>query len=398
LEVKDTGVGIPEDQQELIFENFRQQDGQATRKYGGTGLGLAITKRLVELMNGEISVESEVGRGSLFRVVFSETEVAEDYDITENFPESAEIHIRFEPAMILLVDDVHYNRELVKGYLEETPFSIIEAENGDEALALLGIREDENLPHSSLLTPYASLPDLILMDLRMPGKSGYEVTDIIKNDDRLKQIPVIAVTASAMKETEEKVKLLCDGYVRKPFGKTELISELKKHLPHTPEKAEPAAEDEAADTFGKIPGVTKDIERDAEMRELGDLPGIDIGSALKRVSNDKKLLIRLLQQFHTDHADAANLMREALGRGDTEFAGRLAHTIKGIAAHMGAADLHIAARELEAGIRENTLENDGALSENFEKVLNYVLQSVSSLKSPQILSGRLSRDIRISQR
>ena len=104
--------------------------------------------------------------------------------------------------------------------MNDTPFSIIEAENGEEALKLLA---NQN-------------PDLILMDLRMPGRSGYEVTGIIKNDNKVKHLPVIAVTASAMKETEEILIPLFDGYVRKPFNRSELFSELRKHLPHTLKK------------------------------------------------------------------------------------------------------------------------------------------------------------------
>ncbi len=93
LEVEDTGIGIPEDQQEVIFEDFRQQDGQRTRKYGGTGLGLAITKRLTELMSGKLSVKSEVGQGSIFRAVFYYVEVAEKPDVAGDSPSSDEFLI-----------------------------------------------------------------------------------------------------------------------------------------------------------------------------------------------------------------------------------------------------------------------------------------------------------------
>ncbi len=243
FEVEDTGIGIPEDQQELIFENFRQQDGQATRKYGGTGLGLAITKKLTELMEGEISVESEVGRGSIFRVVFPDVRVGIELDTAGDFSEQDEIHsvIRFGPADILVVDDIRFNREIIRAYLKDAPFSITEAKNGEQALALLVSHQNRDIPHFSF-----SKPDLILMDLRMPGKNGYEVTRIIRNNDELKHIPVIAVTASAMKETEEEVSPLCDGYLRKPFSRSELLAEIRKHLPHTVEDARTGPEEKAA--------------------------------------------------------------------------------------------------------------------------------------------------------
>jgi signal transduction histidine kinase/DNA-binding NarL/FixJ family response regulator len=217
LGVEDTGVGIPEDQQEIIFENFRQQDGQSTRKYEGTGLGLAITKKLVQIMNGKISVKSELGQGSIFRAEFSEVQAAEALNMAEVHIEETELFdAEFEPATIMVVDDVDYNRELVRGYLEETSFSLIEANSGETALSLLEMEK----------------PDLIFMDIRMPGKNGYETTEIIKRDDQLGHIPVIALTASAMKEEEEKIRNLFDGYLRKPLNKAQLMSELKRFLPY----------------------------------------------------------------------------------------------------------------------------------------------------------------------
>jgi PAS domain S-box-containing protein len=221
IEVEDTGIGISPDQKELIFESFRQQDGQSTRQYGGTGLGLAITKRLTEIMNGAVSVESEPGQGSTFRMIFPDIKVAQHTDVTEESESrSADIYIEFEPATIMLVDDVEHNRALIKGYLEHHNFTIIETESGEVALDLLS----------------SEIPDLIFMDLRMPGKSGYEVTEAIKANHGLKHIPVIALTAYAVKSAEEKIAALFDGYLRKPVNENQLLSELRRFLPHSVEK------------------------------------------------------------------------------------------------------------------------------------------------------------------
>jgi len=235
IEVEDTGIGIPEEQQEIIFETFRQQDGQMTRKYGGTGLGLTITKRLTEIMNGKISVESEVGRGSIFKITLNNVKEADNRDIAGISSQDDHVHVEFGPATVLIVDDIDFNRILVKGLLKDEPFNFTEAENGEQALAILGLAEEVQDIGSSLRLEATTekLPDLILMDLRMPGKNGYEVTEIIKKNDRLKNIPVIALTASAMKETEEKIRHLFDGYIRKPFNSDELTTELKKYLPYT---------------------------------------------------------------------------------------------------------------------------------------------------------------------
>lgn len=215
FEVEDTGIGIPSDQQEIIFENFRQQSGQKTRKYGGTGLGLAITKKLVEIMNGQISLQSKVDQGSIFRVVVPDIEVVKESELPDNSCESQDVCTEFEPALIMVVDEIDDNREIVKGLLESTNFEITEADSDETALNLLTVQK----------------PDLILMDLIMPEKSGYEVAQLIKEMDDCKHIPVIALTASGMKDTEEKIKESFDGYLRKPVNRNQLISELKKFLP-----------------------------------------------------------------------------------------------------------------------------------------------------------------------
>ncbi len=219
FEVSDTGIGIPEDQQARIFESFHQQEGQSTRQYGGTGLGLTITKRLTEMMNGVISVRSEVGKGSTFHIEFSDVEIAEQTETSEDEAMFANIGVRFDPATVLIVDDIRNNRELVKGYLENTGLNLIEADSGDMALYIL--------EHQ--------IPDLVFMDLRMPGRDGYETTEAIRQHHALRTMPVVALTASAMKDAEARILSLFDGYLRKPVSRISLIEELKKFLPYTME-------------------------------------------------------------------------------------------------------------------------------------------------------------------
>jgi signal transduction histidine kinase/CheY-like chemotaxis protein len=228
INVEDTGIGIPEDQQKLIFDNFSQQDGRTTRKYGGTGLGLAITKRLVEKMNGTIAVRSWVDTGSIFRVVLPDIEVAGEIQPVSDFSEEYVSCVKFEPAIILLVDDIYSNRELVKKYLETTSIGIIEAESGDEALHLLGIQSEDE-PGSWNLGNLE--PDLILMDLKMPGKDGVKITELIKKEKRFAHTPVIAISAADMSTLKEKPYPLFDGYIGKPFSHADIILEIGKHLP-----------------------------------------------------------------------------------------------------------------------------------------------------------------------
>jgi len=244
--VEDTGTGIAEDQLETIFGAFEQQKGQSHALYGGTGLGLAITKRLVDLMGGESSVESETGKGSKFTVLLKDVEVA---SLSEKIEEEEEIDltkITFEPATIFVVDDVQLNRDLLKGYLSNFGFRIIEAVNGKECVDLAWVYQ----------------PDLILMDIKMPVMDGVEAARMIKADEALSHTAVIAVSAVGSRPEEEKLKGCCDAYLRKPVSQRELINELMKFLPHTVEstagEAPGLAPGEGESVPGELPGSVRE--------------------------------------------------------------------------------------------------------------------------------------------
>ena len=215
FEVHDSGIGIPPGQFETIFGAFEQQAGQSHAQYGGTGLGLAISKRLVELMGGKIVVESTVGKGSVFRVILKDVEEAATAEPAEALQGDSEI--TFETATILLAEDIALNRELIKGYLEEFPLEILEAVNGREAVDLARARK----------------PSLILMDIKMPEMDGIEASLILKSDPTTEPVPIVAVTASTMKSEEEKIASVCNGFLRKPIARQELLNTLARHLKHT---------------------------------------------------------------------------------------------------------------------------------------------------------------------
>jgi len=215
FEVTDTGIGIPLDQQEIIFEPFRQRKGQRG-KYQGTGLGLAISKKLVEMMNGKITVKSEVGKGSTFTVSLPDVEIS---TIAENFGAETKTllpSIQFKEAQVLYAEDVLSNRQVVKAYLENYHLTVIEAVNGKEAINLLN----------------KAKVDLILMDIEMPLLNGMDAAKQIRSDNKFKNIPIIALTASAMKTEEQKILKYCDEYLRKPISKSELVTHMAKYLPH----------------------------------------------------------------------------------------------------------------------------------------------------------------------
>lgn len=214
LEIEDTGIGIPKDQQEMIFGAFSQVSGQSTRKFGGTGLGLTITKRLTEMMNGVITVRSELGKGSTFQFVFPNVAITELAETTAVVADAEGGFDQFAAATILVADDVALNRALLTGYFEGTAHKLITATNGLEAL-------EQAERHR---------PDIILMDMRMPELDGYQTTARLKANEALKHIPVIAVTASSFREEEARARRVCDGFIRKPFNRSELITELSRFL------------------------------------------------------------------------------------------------------------------------------------------------------------------------
>jgi signal transduction histidine kinase/response regulator RpfG family c-di-GMP phosphodiesterase len=217
FEVEDTGKGIPKDQQERVFGAFEQQRGQNIHEYEGTGLGLTITKRLVGLMGGEIQVISEEGKGSTFRVTLKGVPVAAVSELeAQNAPAIDVNAIAFNPATILVVDDIEVNRNLIRGYLESYGFNLIEANNGEEAVAMTK----------------AQHPEIVLMDMKMPVMNGYDAVRLIKEDSAIRDIPVVALTASAMEQAAKEIKALCDGYLRKPVNKSDLIGELALFLKH----------------------------------------------------------------------------------------------------------------------------------------------------------------------
>jgi signal transduction histidine kinase/CheY-like chemotaxis protein len=216
--VEDTGIGIPGDQIENIFQAFEQQKGQSPR-YGGTGLGLAITRRLVEMMNGELSVISQVNKGSTFTIQLQNVEVSSQ-KIPLNLQKVTLREVpEFKEALVLVVEDNRYNLDLVKTLLEARNIKVEEALNGKEAL--------EKLKQNT------SKPDLILMDMKTPIMDGYKTTKIIKANDQWKNIPVIALTSTIMKEDRGKIlQCGCDGFLPKPIDEDQLFSELMKYLPY----------------------------------------------------------------------------------------------------------------------------------------------------------------------
>ena len=219
--VQDNGIGITKEQQERLFHAFEQADGSISRKYGGTGLGLSISKQIVNLMGGEIWVESEPNKGSrfIFTVYVGKGEAVTVGKVGDDGSTVTNYEGLFREKHILLVEDVEINREIVRFLLEPTLVKIDCAENGKEA-----VRKFETSPEKY---------DLILMDIQMPEMDGYEAAKMIRllNLPRAKTIPIIAMTANVFREDIEKcITAGMNDHLGKPLDLNEVLEKLQKYL------------------------------------------------------------------------------------------------------------------------------------------------------------------------
>ena len=217
--VTDTGIGISPEQQENLFNAFEQADRSTSRKYGGTGLGLVISKNIVMQMDGDITITSEVGKGSTFEFnVFFAKCTDEEQSLTNSITDLVD-ESDFTGRHILLVEDIQINREIVMALLEDKNIEIDCAENGQ-----IGVEMFLNNPDRY---------DLIFMDIQMPVMDGFDATKAIRaiGTPRAKSIPVIAMTANAFKEDVENCKRCgMDDHIAKPIDPELLLAKLCKYL------------------------------------------------------------------------------------------------------------------------------------------------------------------------
>jgi two-component system, sensor histidine kinase and response regulator len=204
FEVKDTGVGIPDDKTDIIFESFKQSDSSITRKYGGTGLGLSISKKLAHLMNGDIGVISSEGKGSTFW--FTTLFEKQDNLSERQEPPLTGIHGR----RFLLVDDNRTNLRILTGYLESWGCFCDRAETAQAALDMMHAAVKENRPY-----------DAVILDMRIPDIGGDELGKTIKNDHVLKAIPLIMLTAHGIRGDASRMeKIGFAAYLTKPIRRS----------------------------------------------------------------------------------------------------------------------------------------------------------------------------------
>jgi len=498
--VTDSGIGMTPEQQKKMFKVFSQADSSTTRKYGGTGLGLAISKRIVEMMGGEIVLESTAGKGSTFsftvpmEIGHNETPTLPELDdavtgirvlVIDDNPASRQIFIqmlnnfsitaqdaasgknglsimtaaeqpydlvlidlqmpdldgfetvreiqRITPANrlpkiilacarddeqvrsrakemgieniivkpttasqlfnslhsafgrrkllpsqtieeqklprsilganILLVEDHDINQQVAKEILENAGFFVRIANNGKEALSM------------SLSQNF----DLVLMDLQMPVMDGYQATREIRRHKTAEDLPIVAMTASAM--PRDRAKAMAAGmnsHVSKPIDLKELFQVLSRWI-KPGDRALPKGFDKKSD----------------KESALGDVPGISVRQALSRLDQNERLYLGLLDKFKQGYAYADRDLRNLIEKKQDEDARRLAHSIKGVAGNIGMTDLQAAAANLETAFRDKAKSEYDTMITLFSQALPLVLSSVDQLTGSVVKAPPLPKNLEI---
>jgi two-component system, sensor histidine kinase and response regulator len=501
--VVDTGIGLTKKQKEKLFTAFTQADSSTTRKYGGTGLGLAISKQLVEAMDGEIWVESEIGHGSNFYFTadfelsssepqenFDKNEtrkeikilVADDNKVSRRLMEIALVQYDIETvssgqkAIQRLVEEAEKNipfhlllldwkmegmdgfatyrnitddpriagvpvimisavaqdeqikeaeqlgfikvlrkpikknillreiNELFPDYYSKLPIKTTKEDNNqNEINAIKGasiLLAEDNLINQQVATQILenagirvtivnngqeAVSELIrsenkynalVTDIQMPEMDGYEAARIIRKNPKFSKFPIIAMTAHAMAGDREKS--LAQGmndHVTKPIRAKELFSALSKLI---------KPEDIKDIVFDQKPKRKKET---THLILPESLPGIDLKAGLEILSGDKKLFVKLLEEFYNTHDKNVEDIRKAIHLEDMETTEKLAHAVKGVAGNLAAKGLEKAARDLEFFIRDKENRKTGQLEElinifarKHEQLLSSIKQGILPLK------------------
>jgi len=216
LSVTDTGIGIPRDKIQDIFVPFVQTSNDTARKYGGTGLGLTIVKKIIQLMNGEVTVESELGKGTRFSAVIP-FRIPEDSQLADVTPllidDNGTYSLPDRPIRVLLAEDNAINQLIVQTVLQKREMEVFTVETGKQAVD--AVQNDDF--------------DIVLMDIMMPEMDGYEATQFIRQlpEEMKRSIPIVALTAVVTNEVTTKCRNVgMDDYLSKPFDPKDLYQKI----------------------------------------------------------------------------------------------------------------------------------------------------------------------------
>jgi len=367
FDVEDTGIGIPAEEMESIFEKFVQIDADSTRNYDGTGLGLAITKQLCELLGGKLSLRSEVGKGSVFSLVipanvdvtsqplFVGYDVAGRVEQEPDMPEEGTFTGR-----VLVAEDSPTNQMLVRLLLERLGLEVTLVEDGQDAV-------DQALAQSF---------DLILMDIQMPNTNGYDATRTLRKKGL--KTPIVALTALAMKGDRQKCMFAgCDDYLAKPLTREQLVQIVGKYLPSKSEVLNERTEsvESEADQLCQRSCDEKSPESQTRNAQSEETP-ISWRSMME-ICGDEHTVEEMVKIFLEDAPRCVELIAGAIATQNPKDIKLHAHSLKGAARHVAAQELAEAAYRLESAADKGAIETAAPLFDDVKRAFEKVMALLS---------------------
>ncbi|WP_417912463.1 cache domain-containing protein [Candidatus Electronema sp. TJ] len=362
--VADTGIGIPAEKLPLLFESFTQADSSTARRYGGTGLGLTISKRLVSLMGGHLTAESEAGIGSNFSFTLDfalHSRKAARNDGSGTDEASAEDIARIRSARILLAEDNLINQQVAQEILAKADVQVETVSNGAEAVAAVAARHF----------------DAVLMDIQMPVMDGYEAARRIRQDLGRTDLPILAMTAHAVSEERDKCfRMGMDDHIPKPVCRSDLFRVLSRWINL------PLERQTAGSSLGSPPAeeaVAQPMERLlAEVGTASQPAGLDLAGGLRRLEGNSGLYLKLLRAFCREQSNILEKTEALIAAGDANAAKHAAHSLKGVAGNLGLTGIQALAGKVEI-----ELQSGGAaeLARLLRQLAHQVVETVSYLTS-----------------
>jgi len=360
FDVEDTGIGIPADKQQLIFEKFMQADEYNTCSQNGTGLGLAITKQLAELLGGELSLTSEVGKGSVFSLTIpANVDVKSQplfgkYNLEDQLEqESDTLEQSSFVGRVLVAEDSPTSQMLVNLLLERLGLEVTLAEDGKDAIDMA----------------LSQTFDLILMDVQMPNMNGYSATKVLRKNSLT--TPIVALTANAMKGDRKKcISAGCDDYLAKPIKRKKLVQIIRKYLPS---KNEPEAEQPSQLYSGeKSTGEPKCELTDVQSKET-----IITWSAIMETCGDEDMVEEIVKIFLKDAPRCVELIADAIKNKNLKDLKLYSHRLKSTAGHVAAKQLSAIAYHMECAVDEKDIEAAALLFDDVKDELQKVMAFLS---------------------
>ncbi|MBT7585235.1 MAG: response regulator [Gemmatimonadetes bacterium] len=332
--VQDTGIGLDSEQQQRIFAAFSQADTSTTRRYGGSGLGLAVSSRLVDLMGGEIWVESTPSEGSTFHFTIH-LALGSGQPVADSLPAEDETSQGRPPRRILLAEDNPLNEKVAVGMLREAGHQLVIARNGRETVEKFAAGDF----------------DVVLMDVQMPGMDGFAATTAIREREAREggHVPIIALTANAMKGDRERcLEVGMDDYTSKPIRRALIL--------------------------GLIDKLTRENEPPEDALSL-----IDETALIERLRNEAALFHQLLKLFSESYPQLLGQMREGLARGDGEAVASAAYDLHKTIINFGAAPAVAQTKALQGHISAGDLAAAEASCTRLESELERLAGALNDL-------------------